>query len=230
MAERGDTLIRDATGHDEVEMAEVGGDVQGKAVAGYPSGDSDTDSRKLLVADPHAGQHRHPGSRHAEPEYRTNQHLFQIANVTVNVTAIRAQVDDGVADELTGTMIRDVPAASRLDYLHAFFFQPRGRRHDVRAIVARLYAERDDWRVFEQEKLIWNRVLLPLLHKALLQIDAFSVGDRSKPVDFKRTRHSVLVLEPLSLALSPDYIHASSKCSSRSFTNARNRPASAPST
>ena len=57
----------------------------------------------------------------AEPEYRTNHHLFQIANVTVNVTAIRAQVDDGVADELTGTVIRDVPAASRLDYLHAFF-------------------------------------------------------------------------------------------------------------
>ena len=137
--------------------------------------------------------------RNAEPGHRTDQHLFQIANVTVNVAAIRAEVDDRVADELTGTVIRDIPAASCLDYLHAFFFQCRGRRHDVRAIVARLYAERDDWGVFEQEQLIGNRVRLPLLDEALLQIDAFSVGNRSKPADFKRTRHSVLILE-----LSPE--------------------------
>ena len=124
-----------------------------------------------------------------EPKDGTNQHLFQIANVTVNVAAIRAEVDDGVAHELPGTVIGHIAAASRLDDLHAFFFQGRRRSHDVRAIVASLYPERDDRRVFEQEKLIWNRVCLSLLDEALLQINAFSVGDRSKPVDFKRTRH-----------------------------------------
>jgi hypothetical protein len=43
--------------------------------------------------------------------------------------------------------------------------------------------------MFEKEKLVGNRVDLSLLDETLLQIDAFSVGNSSKPVDFKRTQH-----------------------------------------
>ena len=88
--ERRDALVGDAARDDEIEMAEVGVHVEREAVARDPARDPDADRRELLVADPGAGQARDaPGRRRRTRAAVTDQHFLEIANVPVNVAAIR---------------------------------------------------------------------------------------------------------------------------------------------
>ena len=50
---------------------------------------------------------------------RPDQHLLEIAHVAVDVAAVGLQIDDRIADELTGPVIRHVAAAAGFDDLDA---------------------------------------------------------------------------------------------------------------
>ena len=90
-----------------------------------------------------------PNDRHGP-----DQHLLEVAHVPMHVAAIGLQIDDGIADELAGTVIRDVAAAAGLEQPDAGRRERLRRREDVRPIVAGLDAERDDGGMFEQQQLI----------------------------------------------------------------------------
>ena len=147
-------FVYDAARNEEVEMLELGIDVEGKAVARDPPRDSHPDSRQFVVADPHAGEPRQPVRRNPEGSYGLDQHRFQVANVAMDVTSIGPKIEDRVPDQLAGPVIGDVASPARFNYLNALSFERVRRRDDVSAIVTSLHAQRDDRRMFEEKELI----------------------------------------------------------------------------
>src|SRR5262245_31745680 len=96
----------------------------------------------------------------------------------MQVAAIRLQVEDGITDELTRSMIRDVSATTGLEQLDAEQTALLVINQNVRLV--RAGAERDDVRVLEQEKLIGDFVGTTLFDQALLQVERIAVGDCSE--------------------------------------------------
>ena len=130
----------------------------------------------------------------------------------MNVTPIRVEIEDGIADELTGTVIGDVAPAAGLVYDDVFGSQLGVGGDDVRALAACFDAEGDDRRVLEEQERVVDAAGSTVLDERLLERQAGFVVDEAEPsdVDLGQT-------EP------------SSKSWSRSFSAWRNRPASAPS-
>ena len=96
----GDALVGDAAGDDEIEVVEVGGHVEGEAVAGDPpemrtpiaaSFSSPTTPRQAPIRPAFTPKTRPP-----------DHHLLEVADVAMNVAAIGLQVEDRIADELPG--------------------------------------------------------------------------------------------------------------------------------
>ena len=85
------------------------------------------------IADPDAGQAGDTGGGDAELRDRLDQDLFEIAHVAVHVAAILRQLEDRIADQLPGAVIRDVAAAAGLEQPDALARQRFGRFEDVRA-------------------------------------------------------------------------------------------------
>src|SRR4051812_28778319 len=100
-------------------------------MAGDPARDADADGRDLLVADPHPGEPGHPPGADAELSDGTDQHGLEVANVAMHVAAIRLEIEDGVSDQLTWPVIRDVAAAAGLHDLDAAGLQHLLAGHDV---------------------------------------------------------------------------------------------------
>ena len=73
-----------------------------------------------------------------------DHHVLEIADIAVHVAAIGLQVDDRIADDLAGAVIRDVAAAAGLGDLDAEFSKPFVRDQHVRAAAVALHAKRDD--------------------------------------------------------------------------------------
>src|SRR5207249_2197035 len=143
------TAIRNSAGNDEVEVIEIGGDVEGKSVAGDPAGKPHADGRQLFPTYPDAGQSWNPFSLDSEIGRCPNQHILQIAHVTVHVTAIGLQIENRIADDLTRTVIRDVAAAPGLMDFDASRRQHLGAGHYVRTAAVAAHTECNDMRVLE---------------------------------------------------------------------------------
>ena len=74
----------------------------------------------------------------------------------MHVAAIGIEVDDRIADELTGTVIGDVAAASGFVHLDAARGERVGGGEDVRASAVAAHAERHHLRMFEQQQRVGN--------------------------------------------------------------------------
>src|SRR6058998_722065 len=79
----------------------------------------DADARDLPAPPPgpHAGVTGVPLGGYAERGERVDQRLLQGAEIPVQIRLVAGQVDDRVADELTGAVERHVPAALDLEDL-----------------------------------------------------------------------------------------------------------------
>src|SRR6185295_3647515 len=96
---------------DEPEIVEPRVHVEGEAVAGDPARDAHADGANLLVADPGARQPGNAARVQAVAGDGPDHHVFEIADVAMNVAAVGSQIQDRVSDDLTGPVIRDVAAA-----------------------------------------------------------------------------------------------------------------------
>ena len=94
-----------------VERREVAANVQGEPVHRDPMPDADADRGDLSIFDPDAGQAR-PG-RGGDPDFGQgfDQQLFQPAQITMEILAASAQVDDRIADQLARPVIGRLSAA-----------------------------------------------------------------------------------------------------------------------
>src|SRR5215213_4732471 len=146
--QRGHTFAGDPARHDQVEEVDVGGDVEREAVARDPSRNPHADRPDFLVSDPRATEALNAAGFDAVLRAHADHHLFEIANVTVDVAPIGIEIDDWIANELTGTVIRHIAAAPGLEDLDAERREPIGRRDDVRAGVF-LDADREDVRMLQ---------------------------------------------------------------------------------
>jgi hypothetical protein len=130
--EAGYGLICDAAGINELEVAQVCGDVEGEAVGGDSAGDMDADGadfsfvgrawlcRAWLVvvkSAPDPGESSDTAGADAINSAEADQGFFHHANeidgteATAACILETAEIEDGVADELSGAVISDVAAA-----------------------------------------------------------------------------------------------------------------------
>jgi hypothetical protein len=123
---------------------------------------------------------------HAEPGHGDNQCLFEIANVSVDVAAIRPQIEDRISDQLAGTVIRHVAAAAGFVDFNALSGQRGRRRDDIRVAAASLRAERDDRRMLEQQQRVANPPGAPILDQLPLQLERRGIIDSPEPPDVYR--------------------------------------------
>jgi len=173
-------VVADAARHDRAEVAQVRGHVEREAVRRDPAArDAHADRGDLLAAHPHARQAGLAARSDAEGGQCTEQRLLQVAYVAVHVAAVRLEVQDGVADELTRPVVRDVAASSGLEQRDAH--EPAFgivREHVVRV---RRRAERDDVRVLEQQQLVRDHAGAALADQRLLELERLAVLDGAEP-------------------------------------------------
>src|SRR5262249_16115766 len=132
-AEGGDAAVGGPAGDDELELVEVGVRIEAEPGARSHAPAPHSNGPGLFAADPHAGETGDALRGHAVLCDGANQHLFQIAHITVHVAAIRLEVDDRVADELPGTVICDIAASTGLVHVDASSRQRLRSREDVRS-------------------------------------------------------------------------------------------------
>ena len=117
----------EAAGDDEVEVVHVGVEVDGEPVEGDPSSDADADRADLggevglevvLRVDPDAGLGVGV-ALDVELGERSDDGLFEGADVLVDAELGSVEVDDGVADELARAVVGDIAAAVCFVELHA---------------------------------------------------------------------------------------------------------------
>src|SRR6187402_1602250 len=121
----GDLAVGDAAGDDPLEVAEIRCDVEREAVRGNRLRDVDTDRGDLLLLYGRPGHRPNTGAladalrEHTEVGAGTDERLFHEAN-EVDRAEVRAffagkifttEIEDGITNQLTGPVIRHVPAA-----------------------------------------------------------------------------------------------------------------------
>src|SRR5256886_2607803 len=108
---------RNPARHDALEVGEIRRDIQREPVPRDPLLHVHADAGDLAAspAGPDAGVAGPTLGRDVELGERVDQGLLERAQVPVQVAAIAAQVQDGIADELPRAVERDVAAALHLD-------------------------------------------------------------------------------------------------------------------
>jgi len=145
-----------AAGNDEVEVAEVGGNVVGEAVGGDPAADVYADGGEFFFGniarrlDPNAGFAGDAVGGDAEIGGGPDHGLFEGADVPVNVAADGIEIENGVADDLAGAVIGDVAATVGFAELDILLAQDIFGGEEI--FLVGVSAERQNVRVFAEEE------------------------------------------------------------------------------
>ena len=99
----------------------------------------------------------------------------------MHVAAIRLQIHDRISDDLAGTVVGDVAAASGLVHLDAARRQRFGCREDVTAAAVAAHAERQHVRMFDEQQQIADAVRAALFDERALQRER--LGDTARGPD-----------------------------------------------
>jgi len=157
--EGGGFAVGDAAGNDEVEIAEVGGDVESETVGRNPATDVDADGGEFFFADvarrlnPDAGLAGNAKGGDAEISGGANHDFFKRADVPVNVAADDIEIENGIADDLTGAVIGDVAAA--IGFAKLDIFLPQNIFGGEEIFLASVAAEGEDmWMLAEEENVV----------------------------------------------------------------------------
>ena len=132
--------------------------IEREAMAGDPSRDSDTDRGKFSLADPHAREAGTSPGGDVVVRGGAYEHLLEIADVAVHIAAIRFQIEDGVADDLSRPVVGNVASTARFEHFDAARGKRFWRRQDVGPSSVATDAQSQDGRVFDKEQLIRNGV------------------------------------------------------------------------
>lgn len=191
----GYATVGDAAGDDPVEVAQISGDVECEAVRGDGLRDVDADGGDLFFL--HGGVWRGSGHRpyagaladalreDAEVVAGANDGFFHEADEVdgAEVRAlfageIAAQIEDGVADELSGTVVGDISAAIDLVYLDALCGEEFITREDIGA--GGVAAEGKDGGMLQQDERVSDALCLARGDDLVHDADAFCVGDAAE--------------------------------------------------
>ena len=155
----------EAAGDDELEVRQIDVDVEGEAVRGDGAGDVDADGGNFgwfnawgCWRSPDAGELGDARGGDAEVGAGADEGLFHFTNEFDGAEGFAlafwggegAEIEDGVADKLAGTVEGDVAAAVAFNDFYAALGQEFGRGQDVGGLG--VAAQGDDWGVFQQKK------------------------------------------------------------------------------
>ena len=130
-----------------------------------------------------------PGTRRAvttKTVTDVDHHAFEVAHVAMHVAAIRPQVEDGIANELTRPVIRHVTAAAGLDDVDTEPTQRLGCGEDVLAGICALHPDGDDGWMLQQQQQVVRPPGFAILDEGTLQIERLAVAHDSKAADEQR--------------------------------------------
>src|SRR5258708_7749052 len=100
-----------SAGNDVLKIAQVCSDVERESVRCHPAAEVHADGGDLAITGPNAGELGNASGFDAVIGEGIDDGLLEGADVGAHVALPIAEVEDGVADELPGTVIGDVAAA-----------------------------------------------------------------------------------------------------------------------
>ena len=183
--DRGHGGVGDAAVVYQGEMVEIGGDVEGEAMHGYPTLHVDTDGCNLVFADPDAGFIISPDPRDAEADQGVNQDFFQLPEVLSEVCAVSREVHDGITDNLTRAVVGDISAAIGVDQLNATVGKLGLVDEDV--IEASGAAQGDYGGVFEEDKGVGDKAGDAAVPEVGLDVEGGLIVNESEFQDLQYT-------------------------------------------
>jgi len=114
--ERGGFAVSNAARDDQIEVAQIGGDVVGEAVGSDPAADVDADGSEFFFRgsglDPDARFTRDAIRGNTEVGGGTDHRFFEGADIPANIAFDFVEIEDGITDDLAWTVICDVTAAT----------------------------------------------------------------------------------------------------------------------
>lgn len=154
--ERSSFAIGNAAGNDQIEVAEIGGDVKGQAVGSDPAADVDADGGEFFLGDivggldPDAGLAGDAIGGDAEFSGGADHGFFERADVPVDVAADAIEIENGIADDLARAVIGDVSATVGFAEFDAFLAKDVFGGEKI--FLAGVAAEGEDVRVLAEKK------------------------------------------------------------------------------
>src|SRR5262245_37427397 len=155
-------------------------------MAGHPARNPHANCRQLGASSracPDSGQPLDPSRVHAEVAGRANQHLFEIAHITMHIAAIGTKVEDRVSHELTGSVVGDVAAAPRLVDFDSALSEQLPTCQDMAAPAVSLHAKRQDMRVLHEQEHVVDLSRSTLLDQLTLKRERLAIRDQAETAD-----------------------------------------------
>jgi hypothetical protein len=179
----------DPAGDDQAEVVEIGRDVQRETVTGDPTGDSNAYRCEFVLPDPHARQTLLAVGHDPEISGRSDQYLFQIANVPMDVAAVGIQIQDWIPDDLAGTMISDVATSAGFVELNMPGIEFVGTHQQMSppAITPRSQCQHTG--VLDEQQHVVHASELPIGDEIALQRESIGITRHSKTANFETSAH-----------------------------------------
>ncbi len=149
--------------------------MRGDPARGHP--DPDRGHLALIGPDPRLA--RNPEALQAVSPHDSDQNLLEIAQVPVDVPAVRTEIEDRVSDELPRTVVRDVPSPSRLRHLDSEIVSFLRSHEHVGRIGGRAHG--DDVGMLQQQELVRHRAVAPALDEIFLKLRSVPIGHQAQP-------------------------------------------------
>jgi len=184
--QRGHTSVGDAARYDEAEIVQVSRHIEREAMTGDPAGNSHANRSQLLDTNPYSGQACNAGRLDTAVSRDSDQHLFEIANVPMNVATVGLETDDRIPHNLTWTVIGDVTAATRFQHVDATRLQHGRCRQNVRASAVSPYTEREHVRMLCEEEDVADATRHALFDKRSLLGQRLGIRDGSETTNLER--------------------------------------------
>ena len=118
-----------------------------------------------------------------------NEHFLEIPHVSVNVTSVRLQIDDGVADDLTWTVVGNVAPASGFVHGDVERRQRFGRRQDMRPAAVTANAERQHVRMLDEQEDVSDSAGATFFRQLTLQCQGLCVRHAAETPDLRPASH-----------------------------------------
>src|SRR5215203_2997855 len=182
-----DTL--NSTRYDQIEVAEIGADVESKAMECDPLLHVNPDAGNLAAARPHASQPRIRSCHDAELCQGLDQTALEATQVPVKVLAMLPQIDDGVTHKLARTMISDVTTALHFEHRYPTALQHCSANGE--ALGAGAASQRDNRLVLDQQQHVLVQLTRqPFPAELPLKLQHLTVGPAAEIVYDKAWVHA----------------------------------------
>jgi hypothetical protein len=121
----------------------------------------------------------------------------------VHIAAIGTQVQDWIPDDLSGTVIGHVAAATGFANVDTEVGQTGCGRDNVRPTAIAFDAYGDHGRMLKEKEKVRHLVAAPLFNERTLQVEGILISHNAQPPDLKRLGHwlGLVLVELLDIFL-----------------------------